>query len=91
MKIEIMLKGGVESGVTIGRSTALPETIETEIANNVSQAAAMGFGISRKQLLIKTGHIVRKMQIQTPFKEGFPCCGFHIRHSGTTCLKTQQE
>lgn len=59
-------------GAPIGRPPALSAKLEEELVAKVENAAAMGFGVSRRQLLIKTGRLVNKLKISTPFKGGVP-------------------
>lgn len=59
-------------GAPIGRPPALSAKLEEELVAKVENAAAMGFGVSRRQLLIKTGRLVNKLKISTPYKEGVP-------------------
>ncbi|XP_078334130.1 uncharacterized protein LOC144625794 [Crassostrea virginica] len=59
-------------GAPIGRPPALPAKLEEELVSKVENAAAMGFGVSRRQLLVKTGRLVNKLKISTPFKDGVP-------------------
>ena len=60
--------GRVEIGVKPGRKSALAPKIEDQIVKQSLEAAEAGFGISRRQLCQKTGHVVKRLQIKTPFK-----------------------
>ncbi|XP_069108119.1 uncharacterized protein [Argopecten irradians] len=55
----------------LGRPPALPDAIEDKIVNTVKAAAKQGMGISRRQLLARTGDLCRKYKV-TPFKNVTP-------------------
>lgn len=54
-----------------GRKPAIPEVIENKIVESVKEASRQGIGISRKQLLVRTGELCRKFKV-TPFKKLTP-------------------
>ena len=56
----------------IGRPPTLPPHIEEKLVETTKKAAAMGFGLSKKQLFIKTGKVVKNLNLKTPFKRGLP-------------------
>ncbi|XP_021339753.1 uncharacterized protein LOC110440970 [Mizuhopecten yessoensis] len=55
----------------LGRPAALPDTIENKIVDTVKAAAKKGIGISRRQLLTRTGDLCRRYRV-TPFKNVAP-------------------
>ena len=56
----------------IGRPPTLPSSVEDNLVTATKRAADMGFGLSRKQLLTKTGKIVKQLKLKTSFKNGVP-------------------
>ena len=54
-----------------GRPPTLPPYIEEKLVESTKKAAAMGFGLSRKQLFIKTGKVAKNLKLKTPFKRGY--------------------
>jgi len=50
-----------------GRKPALPEVIENKIVYTVKEASRQGIGITRKQLLVRTGQLCRRFRVM-PFK-----------------------
>ncbi|XP_033755670.1 jerky protein homolog-like [Pecten maximus] len=55
----------------IGRKPALPDEVEKQIVDNVKRNAERGFGMSRQQLLTRTGLLCKKMSASV-FKNGAP-------------------
>ncbi|VDH90293.1 Hypothetical predicted protein [Mytilus galloprovincialis] len=55
-----------------GRKPALPLELEKSIVQSVKRASQLGVGLSRKQLLTRTGALVKKLKIKTPFKNSTP-------------------
>ncbi|VDI62466.1 Hypothetical predicted protein [Mytilus galloprovincialis] len=55
-----------------GRKPALPLELENSIGKSVKRASQLGVGISRRQLLARTGTLVKKLKIKTPFKNSIP-------------------
>ncbi|VDI54723.1 Hypothetical predicted protein [Mytilus galloprovincialis] len=55
-----------------GRKPALPLELENSIVKSVKRASQLGVGISRRQLLARTGTLVKKLKIKTPFKNSIP-------------------
>ena len=64
--------GRILPGAAIGRPPALTHQLESQIVKQAQDAASMGFGINRTQLMVKTGRVVRKMRLETPFRNGQP-------------------
>jgi hypothetical protein len=56
----------------------VPLDVKADIVGRVTTAAGCGFGITRRDLLIKTGRLCQKMGLKTPFKNGIP--GLKRRH-----------
>ena len=63
--------GKSEIGVKSGRKPFLDENVEQEIVSKVSQAAEMGFGMSKRQVLLKVGTLCQKTSV-AHFKHGAP-------------------
>lgn len=55
----------------VGRKPALPEDVENKIAANIIKTAERGFGVSRRQLLTRTGILCGRMNAAV-FKNGAP-------------------
>ena len=49
-----------------GRPSTLPSSLEQKVVDTAQKAAAMGFGLSRRQLLAKTGKMVKSLNLKTP-------------------------
>ena len=62
--------------------------------DTAKRAAEMGFGLSRRQLLAKTGKMVKSLKLETPFKNGIPgkewFQGLKGRHPEITMKKPQK-
>ena len=86
--------GKISSGSKAGHPPALPPKVEEEICNKAAQAAQLGFGMSRRQVLLRTGRLVRQMQLPTPFKDGIPgntwWAGMKRRHPDLTIRKPEK-
>ena len=78
----------------IGRPPTLPSSLEQKVVDTAQKAAAMGFGLSRRQLLAKTGKMVKSLKLKTPFKNGIPgkewFQGLKGRHPGITMKRPQK-
>ena len=72
----------MKSPGVIGRTPALPPAIEEKLVETTKKAASMGFGLSKKQLLIKTGKVVKNLKLKTPFKKGIPGKDWYIGLQG---------
>ena len=56
-----------------GRKPALPRVVEDKIVETVKLAAKSGVGVSRKNLLKRTGTLCKRLTIEMPmFKKGVP-------------------
>lgn len=64
------VSGKVEAGARPGKPPAIPTEIEEQVVKSAMAAADMGFGISRAML--KTGQLVNRLKLKTPFKNGIP-------------------
>lgn len=68
-----------------GKQTVLPPEVENKLASNIKEAANMGLGMSRQQVVAKAAQIAKVMNIKTPFKNGVPgkdwVQGFFKRHA----------
>ena len=62
----------MKPGAKPGRATALPSQVETSLAQQITKAAETGFGINRMQLAAKAAQVARRLQLQTPWKDGVP-------------------
>lgn len=56
------MTGKVDIYASSGRKPALSPEIEKRIANNVTQTAEKGFGVSCQQLLSRTGILCKKLK-----------------------------
>ncbi|KAK3104222.1 hypothetical protein FSP39_025431 [Pinctada imbricata] len=63
--------GKTEVGVTSGRKPFLSKEIEKKLVDNVTSAAAKGFGVSKKQFMVKVGTLCQKTGVAR-FKNGVP-------------------
>lgn len=66
------ISGKVEMNATPGRKPVLPREVEERIVKSSTLAAQKGMGVSRKQLMVKTGRICQNLKIRTPFKNSVP-------------------
>lgn len=66
------VSGKVEAGARPGKPPAIPTEIEEQVVKSAMAAADMGFGISRAMLKAKTGQLVNRLKLKTPFKNGIP-------------------
>ena len=62
--------GRILQGAAIGRPPALTYKLESQIVKQAQDAASMGFGINRTQLMAKTSRVVKKMRLNSPFRNG---------------------
>ena len=62
----------IEPGAVPGRAQAIPGPIERRLVEQVMAGAAKGFGITEEQLCIKTSRLVRRLNLQTPFRNDIP-------------------
>ena len=72
----------MKSPGVIGRPPTLPPAIEDKLVETTKKAASMGFGLSTRQLLIKTGKVVKNLKLKTPFKKGIPGKDWYIGLQG---------
>ncbi|XP_052278809.1 uncharacterized protein LOC127877190 [Dreissena polymorpha] len=93
MTIQNRISGKVDELAHAGRPTVIPAEVEVELVEKIKRAANMGFGITRRMLLVKIGRIVRKLGIKSPFRNGVPgkdwIAGFLKRHPDVS-LRTPQ-
>lgn len=66
------VSGKIEPGAKPGKPPAIPNEIEAKVVKSALEAADMGFGISRGMLKAKTGQLVNRLKLPTPFKNGVP-------------------
>lgn len=62
------MNGKIAMDAKPGRKPAVPAKIEDLIVQQTIEASSKGFGISRRQLCTKTGHVAKRLNLQTPFK-----------------------
>ncbi|KAK3108154.1 hypothetical protein FSP39_002119 [Pinctada imbricata] len=65
------ISGRTEVGVPLGRRPALPVEMENKIVQTVKTAARQGMGITRRQLLQRTGVLCKRTKLNA-FKNGAP-------------------
>jgi len=64
--------GKITDGAVAGKAPVIPIEIENKLVEKVVTAADKGFGMSRKNLLIRTARLCKNMKIKTNFKNGLP-------------------
>ena len=88
------VSGKIEMGAKPGRPPVVPREIEAKVIDHVTKAANCGFGITRRELLVKTGRLCQKMGIKTPFKNGVPgkayFQGLKVRHPEVVIRKPEK-
>lgn len=57
---------------TPGRKPVLPKEVEDRIVRVSTLAAQKGMGVSRRQLMLKTGRICQTLNLDTPFNNSVP-------------------
>ncbi|XP_041370288.1 uncharacterized protein LOC121384088 [Gigantopelta aegis] len=86
--------GRYTSGSRPGRPPVLPPKIEEALIKKVIEAANKGFGISKKQLLLKVLRLCTSLKIKTPFKNGCPgddwWQGLKMRHPELVLRKPEK-
>lgn len=77
--------GRILDEATPGRKPVIPVVVESKLVGHATELAEKGFGISRRQLLVKTVELCKSAKIYTPFKNGVPgkawWNGLERRHS----------
>ena len=85
--------GRILSGTRPGRKPAIPLKIEKEIVQQELKAGEKGFGVTKKQLRLKTTHVVKKLKLKTPFEKEIPGKkwfeGLKKRHSEISVSRPQ--
>jgi hypothetical protein len=69
--LENHVSGKYDLNVKMGRKPALPEEVENKIVHTLKVAARQRIGISRYQLLRRTGEICKRLRV-TRFKNAMP-------------------
>ena len=64
--------GRSQMGKKAGRPTCLPKELEDEIVDKVIQGSKAGFPLTKRQFLLKVGHLAKKRNLQTQFKDNMP-------------------
>ncbi|XP_067685321.1 tigger transposable element-derived protein 6-like [Haliotis asinina] len=84
MTISDRVTGKSEGDLHLGRPPTISADLENDIARKLKLAALQGFGITRRQLIIKVSRICKQLGIKNPFKGGIPgkkwIAGFLKRH-----------
>lgn len=77
-----------------GRKPVIPAEVEQKIVHQVTGLAECGFGMSRNNLLIKSGELCKQANITTPFTNGTPgkswWKGMKNRHPELTIRKPEK-
>ncbi len=60
------IRGKSQFGCKLGKETALPKEIETELKNNAVDMSMMGCGMSRPMMMRKALSIAKEKKIWTP-------------------------
>ncbi|XP_050392731.1 uncharacterized protein LOC126811204 [Patella vulgata] len=88
------LSGRICPNAVPGKPTALPRKIEEEIVKKVLDASEKGFGVTKRQLLLKVARYVKLTNTQTPFNKGIPgndwWRGFKSRFPEVTLRKPEK-
>ena len=75
------------------RKPALPEELETKIVETLKEASRQGIGVSRQQLLRRTGELCKRLRV-TPFKKINPSKdwwnGLRKRHPELSIRKAEK-
>lgn len=69
--LENHVSGKYDMETQMGRKPALPEVVENKIVVTLKHASKQGIGISRAQLLRRTGEFHKRLRV-TPFKHMQP-------------------
>ncbi|XP_033739537.1 uncharacterized protein LOC117326861 [Pecten maximus] len=64
--------GKYKMGSVPGRKPVIPKNLEDSMVAKAIEASNKGFGVSKKQLLLKTARLCRTSKLPTPFKNGVP-------------------
>ncbi|GFR73866.1 ATPase family AAA domain-containing protein 1 [Elysia marginata] len=70
--LHVYVHGKSSVGKRAGRAPGIPANIEDQIIQKVVFAAEAGFPITKMQLLSKVGLLVKRLNLQTQFKDGVP-------------------
>ena len=86
--------GKTQPGSSMGRPSVMPSSVEDELVKKIINAAERGFGLSRRQVMVKAGHICKRLGISTPFNSGIPgkewFKGLKARHPNISIRKPQK-
>lgn len=69
--LENHVSGKYDINVRMGRKPALPEEVENKIVDTCKVASKQGIGITRSQLLRRTGELCKRLRV-TSFKNAQP-------------------
>ena len=77
----------------MGRQPAIPLEVEDKIAQCATENARKGFGVGRKEVMLRAGRVCRTLHIKTPFRGGIPgknwWRGFKARHPELSIRKPE--
>ena len=63
------IRGRVSDGALPGRQPVIPRKFKSEIAQRAMQAASMGIGMSKLQLLHRVGRVTKELKTSNPIKK----------------------
>ncbi|XP_022342950.2 uncharacterized protein LOC111136409 [Crassostrea virginica] len=91
--LENHVSGKYDLNSRMGRKPALPEAVESKIVETLKHAAKQGIGVSRTQLLRRTGELCKRLRV-TPFKGIQPSkdwwTGLKKRHPELTIRRSEK-
>lgn len=78
------VSGRVSMDTSPGKQTVFPKEVENKLATNIKEAASMGIGLSKQQIIAKAARLAQSINLRTPFRNGVPgkdwAEGFLKRH-----------
>lgn len=66
------MRGRVKDGASAGRKPVIPIEVEKQIVNKCAQAAEMGLGMNKTQVIEKVGHLTKNMNLHNMFRNNKP-------------------
>lgn len=66
------MRGRVKDNTPVGRKPVIPIEIEKQIVKKCAQAAEMGLGMNKAQVMEKVGHLAKELNLDQNFKNNTP-------------------